>query len=172
MINPSICAFAYLFISATAFFLRQKPLPTLYIIFNWIPAMKFHPRHRLLLSHRIKSRDHFAAILSRSGFLLTQLTHPPGICSRSYQSASSQTIVHSYTRATAFWIKHNPGSVHKITDEEALHIISKTDRNPHFTRKRIYVHRMQPPRAGEKIHNPYNNCLRFNAMCGTPGAVT
>lgn len=81
---------------------RAPPLPLhLYITFNWIPAMKFHPQHcSLFLSpfppppHCIKSRDHFAAILCHR--LSLSSTHPRRPCVpfrlSPYHSASFQTL--------------------------------------------------------------------------------
>lgn len=93
--------------------------------------MKFHPRHySLFLSpffpHCIKSRDHFAAILSLS------LTHLPPFPPRPLRPFSSMSVslsffsdsrIFMYTRR-AFWIKRSWQS-HK----EARHIVSETDRN-------------------------------------------
>jgi len=117
--------------------------------------MKFHPR-RYSLSRCIKSRDHFAAILSRE---LSSRLVPLPLPLRPLQSASSQTIVSSCTRRGEFEEK-----VAQLTTKR----IVCTQRHPHFTPKSVYVRGMQfgvarrthPAFASQRHHARHIRCMQ------------
>lgn len=93
--------------------IEHPPPPLHCITFNWIPAMKFHPWHCSLFlcpffPYCIKSRDHFAAILSRR---LSLNSPHPNVSLFAYASITQRllrqclrTFVHTHQ---TFWIKRS-----------------------------------------------------------------
>lgn len=118
---------------------RASPPPLhWYITFNWIPTMKFHPWHCSLFlcpffPHCIKSRDHFAAILSRR---LSLNSPHPNVSLFAYASIT-QRLFRQYPRTfmhthRTFWIKR---SWTKSWTKKTRHVVSElgTRNNSHFT---------------------------------------
>lgn len=119
-----------------------------YITFNWIPAMKFHPRHcslslffSLPSSLIVLSRETILQPSFLAGLLSARLT--PCIPSMPVPvSFCSDNCTFMYTRR-ALWIKRSWTKSRWRSATCRFQNGSGMRNNPHFTWKRVYVYRMQ-----------------------------